>query len=164
MSMDATEALRILRITLESKDTTIANLLTRGANQDRQVETLERRASLAEANAAALETERTRLTEKASELASKVQSLTLRVEDAEHRAVLHETRSQELQEKGERHDRIEPACEKLLATLGALPLDMADAGIIPGAARPKIELYGTYDWQNVMDAKFALMQAMRREE
>jgi len=173
--LDAREALRTLKEELERLDNTVGNQLAQAAEKDREIEKLCRRLELAEATNAALESERERLVKRGQELdrdltsikdalSEKVAALKLRTEDAEQRAKLHETRSREMQEKAERHDRIAPACQKLLDTLSALPLDMADAGIIPGASRPKIELYGTYDWQNVMDAKFALMQAMRKEE
>jgi hypothetical protein len=85
-----------------------------------------------------------------------------RLEDAEARATLYEQRADENKNKAERTDMLEEACEKLLVALDRLPTEMKDAGIIPVVALSDIALYGTYDWQAVMDAKFALKEAMKR--
>jgi len=173
--MDVTTALRDLGRLFEEQDNKIGTLTADQAELRRQVATLERRAALAEESATALDEELLRISSAAREreatltnekkrLGDEVDRLQRQVNDAESRALLYERRSNELQEKADRHDRVVPACEKLLTQLDRLPLSMTNAAIVPGATRPEIELYGTYDWQHVMDAKLALMLAMRKED
>ena len=87
-----------------------------------------------------------------------------KLNDAEERARTFEKRCDALQAKANHYDGVVLAAEGLLQALSNLPLDMKDAAIVPSAVRPKIELYGTYDWQQAMEAKLALEAELRKEE
>ena len=87
-----------------------------------------------------------------------------RLIDAERRATLYERRANDYQAKAKRTEDLEEACEKLLVAMDRLPTKMEDAGIISTSAPSEIPLYGTYDWQAVMDAKLALALTMKRGE
>jgi len=149
---------------LETSETSIRRLTAREATLMDQVATLERQMRVMKTDASALNREHQHLTNREKELVAEVSRLSEQGRDAEERARTFEAQCDELKGKADRHDRLEIAGGKLIVELDRLPLSMDKAGIIPGAARPEIALYGTYDWQNVMDAKFALMQAMRKEE
>lgn len=97
-------------------------------------------------------------------LEQRERDLQARHEDTEQRARTYERRADEFEAKADRLDEVEGLCEKLLASLDRLPLKMEDAGIIPGIVSFEIALYGTYDWQQVMDAKFALKAALEKEK
>lgn len=85
-------------------------------------------------------------------------------EDAEFRARTYERRADEFEAKADRVEELEEKCAKLVVALDRLPAKMEDAGIIPGVVAYEIPLYGTYDWQQVMDAKFALRDAIKKGE
>lgn len=90
--------------------------------------------------------------------------LKAQLEDAELRARTYERRADEFKTKADRTDELEELCKKLLDALDRLPVKMKDAGIIPGVVAYEIALYGTYDWQQVMEAKFALKASIEKGE
>lgn len=96
-------------------------------------------------------------------LRARERDLQAQVEDLEVRARTHERRADENAAKADRVDELEELCAKLLSTLDALPTRMADAAMIPGLPGSDVGLYATYDWQHVMDAKFALKKVMKGE-
>lgn len=85
-----------------------------------------------------------------------------KLDDATERVRELEVRCAALQVKADDYDDVVAAASKLVIALSKLPLDMKDAAMIPNAVRPKIELYGTYDWQQAMDAKLALEAELRK--
>jgi hypothetical protein len=93
---------------------------------------------------------------------SEILDLARRVEDAEQRASLYEQRADGFKDKADRTDSLEETCKKLLDALDRLPLTMEDAGMKQMTVPPSIPLYGTHDWQAVMDAKLALKEAIKR--
>lgn len=101
------------------------------------------------------------LTERDKELSDKVKDLTRRVNEAEQRAVEAEKRSDQLATKANRADKVDEATKKLLTAIDRLPVTMTGASMVPGAVKPAIELYGTYEWKNVVDAKYWLQEEMK---
>jgi chromosome segregation ATPase len=219
LSLDARAVLRDLTSLLKSQERAMTALSAQKKSLRDDIQTMERRAVLAEANAASLETERQRLVERESALRGEVERLTQELavkidrleaelsasterltqqanvaeeraralkqrcdelrekaeygermklvdekrEAAEERAAMFEERCDALQAKADRHDRLDTAATKLLEELDRLPQSMNDAAIVPGVSRPEIPLYGTYDWQNVVKARLALVKEMRKE-
>lgn len=92
------------------------------------------------------------------------ENMNSRLIDAERRATLYERRANDYQAKAKRTEALEDACEKLVIAMNRLPTRMEDAGIISTTAPQEIPLYGTYDWQAVMDAKLKLEDTMKRGE
>jgi chemotaxis regulatin CheY-phosphate phosphatase CheZ len=81
--------------------------------------------------------------------------------ELEQRAVLAEQRAETLAAKADQSDRLDVTSAKLLEALDRLPLTMDEATPIPSASQPAIPLYGTYEWQGVVDAKFGLKEARK---
>lgn len=102
----------------------------------------------------------TGLTASTRALQSHATALERRLADIEERSRLYEQRATENAEAAELLVEIEKRARKLLEQLDRLPVRMADAGVIPGATQ-EIALYGTYDWQNVMEAKFKLAEKLK---
>ena len=98
------------------------------------------------------------------ELSSRVAELTRLNRELEQRAVLAETRCDLLATKANAGERLELASTTLIAALDRLPLTMYDAAVIESAVKPAIALYGTYDWQAVMDAKHSLIGALKNNK
>jgi len=95
------------------------------------------------------------------DLNGKVADLTRRLSEAEQRATEAERLSDELREKAERGERLDKAATKMVASLDALPAKIEDGTTIPGANRPAIALYGTYEWRAVTDANFLMNKELK---
>lgn len=89
-------------------------------------------------------------------LTSELEDARKRGGEAEQRATNHERSYNDAHEKAQRTEDLEAACAELLAALDRLPTKMDDAGIMQTPTPPAIPLYGTYEWEAVMAAKFAL--------
>lgn len=101
------------------------------------------------------------LTENDKALTDRTVDLTRRLGEAEQRAIEAERRADQLADKANRADKIDEAIHKLLTAIDRLPVTMVGASLVPGAVKPAIELYGTYEWKNVADAKFYVQEAMK---
>lgn len=97
------------------------------------------------------------------ELANSESDLKLRVQAAEQRAAVFEQRADEHQQKAERTDQLEQLAHELVDALDRLPRRMDDAGMMESIVPPEIPLYGTWDWQAVMEAKFKLQDMLGKE-
>lgn len=95
------------------------------------------------------------------EATDRIADLTRRLNEAEQRALEAQRVADDLRDKADRGVRLDGAAGKMMEALDALPVAMDEAHLVPGVSKPKIELYGTYEWQRVVDAKFHVKQELK---
>ena len=95
------------------------------------------------------------------DLAGKVTELSRLIKEERQRADDAEKRADQLAEKAARNDKLEDALRTFFIAFDRLPVTMQGVSLIPGAVRPAIELYGTYEWKAVTDASFWVKEAMK---
>lgn len=82
-----------------------------------------------------------------------------RAEEAEGRADVYGQQNEELTDKANLGVRLSEAARKMIDAIDRLPTKMEEATPIRTSAE-SIELYATYEWQAVTDAKLLLARAM----
>lgn len=103
----------------------------------------------------------TRLHASDQEATGRISDLQRRLSETEQRALQAERQAEQLKEKAERGERLDEAVTKLNGALDDLPLTIEQAHTIPSAVRPGVDLYGTYEWQAVINAKFHVMEQLK---
>lgn len=94
------------------------------------------------------------------EATARIADLQRRLDETEQRALTAENTANDLRTKAERGVRLDEAAVKLVEALDRLPVSMDEANLVPGVSKPSIALYGTYEWQAVIDAKFHIKQEL----
>lgn len=95
--------------------------------------------------------------------AGQIADLTRRHEEAERRAQASEQIASEMKEKAARGEAMEKSIVRLIEALNDLPTKMEEAHMVPGATKPEILLYGTYEWRAVVDSKFFVEEALKEK-
>jgi hypothetical protein len=98
------------------------------------------------------------------ELSTQLNDALRRAGEAEQRSQADRLLNEELTAKAGRTDDLEQAAQDLLAAFDRLPVRMEEAGIKQMVIPPEIPLYGTHEWQAVVDAKHAFMRVLGRKE
>lgn len=90
-----------------------------------------------------------------------IQNLESENTDLRERAENFERRYDEAKDKAQLTDALAHHGRALVEAIDRLPVRMEDAGLIQTPTPPHIPLYGTWDWQAVIDEKFALDQLLQ---
>lgn len=88
------------------------------------------------------------------------EQLYYRSKEAAARAAEYEARADRFEKQADYARRLEHVAVGLVAALDSLPTKMEHADMIPSSHPPDVALYGTYSWQNVVDAARLVKQVL----
>lgn len=161
--LEARKALQDLTLAVGEMEKIVADLTVRDRELTTKSETLTQR--IARDATRLQEAERCcgELTEKLKELEPRARDLDRRLKEEERRANTAELQASILADKAADYDKLAAATSRLITMLDLLPTEIEEADLIPSAVKPSVELFGTYAWRNVLNARFAMQTALDKE-
>lgn len=154
--LDARHALKTLTDAIASLETQLADIAVRERELQAQNRGLLMRENEAQQKLSAAERCCAEQTEKVKELGPRLSDVSRRLGEETARANRADEASVFATAKAGAFDHIVGLSLKLLDAFERLPMKPDDGHPIPSDVQPEIELYGTYEWKALVEAKLAL--------
>lgn len=154
--LDARHALKTLTDAIASLETQLADITVRERELNAQNRGLQMRENEARQKLGAAERCCQEQSEKVKELGPKLSDLSRRLGEETARANRADELSTATLAKAGAFDHLVGLSLKLIDAFERLPMKPNDGHPIPSDVQPEIELYGTYEWKALADAKLAL--------